>query len=146
MLIMTNFLNIKRFYVIAHVVIVTLVLFPSVTYSMEKTGIEASFQRFNQQWMQGLYKREEREKKNLVCKKVKGYYVAEYTGYSKTYSSTIKRTNCKETPYIGILNYREKKFVSHAKTFEETLHGPFNLIYECPVTEIFAFSNGEWLY
>ena len=138
--------SMKSFFVITQLVIVTLVLFFSVAYSMEKTGIEASFQRFNQQWMQGLYTREEKGKKNLVCKKVKGYYVAEYTGYSKTYSSTIKRTDCKETPYIGILNYREKKFASHAKTFEGTLHGPFNLIYECPVTEIFAFSNGEWRY
>ena len=107
---------------------------------------EESFQEFNRKWMDGLYTREEKNKKNLTCKKVKDYYCAEYTGYSRTYSSTIKKIDSKETPYIGMLNYHEKKFESRADTFEKALSGPFNPVYEYPVTEIFSFTNGEWTY
>lgn len=132
---------------IAKIVIFSASLFilPTV-YAMEESEVEVSFQKFNQQWMNSLYTMEEIDKRNLTCRKVKYYYRAEYTGYSRTYSSSIKKTNYKETPYIGILNYKEKKFVSHARTFEGALHGPFTLVYEYPVTEIFLFTGGGWRY
>ena len=133
--------------IICWILIVTIfqgVLIP-VTCAAENE-VEKSFQEFNKQWMKTKYKMEESNKKNLICKKVKDYYRAEYTGYSRTYSSTIKKTHSKETPYIGILSYKEKKFASHARTFEGALRGPFTLVYEYPVKEIFIFSNGEWRY
>jgi hypothetical protein len=120
-------------------------VFIPVTCAAENE-VDKSFQEFNKQWMKTKYKREESNKKNLTCKKVKDYYCAEYTGYSRTYSSTIKKTPSKETPYIGILSYQEKKFACQAKTFEGALRGPFDFVYEYPVKEIFSFSNGKWCY
>ena len=120
-------------------------VFLSITCVAE-IEVEKSFQEFNKQWMETKYKREASNKKNLSCKKVKDYYRAEYTGYSRAYSSTIKKTTSKKTPYIGILSYKEKKFASYAKTFEGALRGPFDFVYKYPVKEIFIFSNGEWRY
>ena len=123
----------------------TLLLFLSPIYAFEEE-VEKSFRKFSQQWINTLYAMEERGKGNLTCKKVKDYYIAEYIGYSRTYSSTIKKTDSKETPYIGILSYKERKFASRAKTFEDALRGPFTIVYEYPVREIFMFSHGEWHY
>jgi hypothetical protein len=133
--------------IISWILIVSIfqVVFLSVACAAENE-VEKSFQEFNEQWMENKYKREASNKKNLTCKKVKDYYRAEYTGYSRTYSSIIKKTSSKETPYIGILSYKERKFASHAKTFEGALRGPFDFMYEYPVKEIFIFSNGEWRY
>jgi len=124
---------------------VALFLLP-IAYAMEEKEVEKSFHRFNQQWMKSLHEMEKRGRANLRCKKVKDQYITVYTGYSTTYSSTIKKTDYKESPYIGILNYREKKFISRARTFEEAIQGPFNLIDDYPVTEIFVFKNGRWRY
>jgi len=138
---------IKSLLVITKIVLsLSLVCLLPLTHAMEEKEIESSFQHFNQQWMQFLYNLEKKEKENLICKKVKNYYITEYTGYSRTYSSTIKKTEYEKTPYIGVLKYMEKRFASRARTIEETINGPFHLIYEYPVTEIFIFSNGEWHY
>ncbi len=115
-------------------------------YAMEEGRVELSFRQFSQKWMNSLQEREEKNKKNLTCKKVKNYYRAEYMGYSRAHSVTVKKTDYKKTPYLGILSYKEKKFVCHAITFEGALRGPFTVVYECPVTELFIFSDGEWHY
>jgi hypothetical protein len=112
----------------------------------ESRDVDASFALFNQQWMEHLYSREEKSKANISCKKVDDSFVAEYTGYSRTYTGRTKKTDCKETPYVGILNYQEQTFVSRARTYEEAINGQFKLFQECPVTEIFSFSGGKWRY
>ena len=112
----------------------------------QNQDVEASFKLFNQQWMEHLYNREEKSKANIACKKVDDAFVAEYTGYSRTFTGRTKKTDCKETPYVGILNYQEQTFVSRAKTYEEAINGQFKLLQECPVTEIFSFSGGKWRY
>jgi hypothetical protein len=123
-----------------------LVPHPALYAIDESQDVEASFQLFNQQWMEHLYSREEKSKSNIACKKVDDSFVAEYTGYSRTYSGRTKKTASKETPYVGILNYQEQTFVSKAKTYEEAVNGQFKLQQECPVTEIFSFSRGKWRY
>ncbi len=107
---------------------------------------EVSFKLFNQHWMENLYSREAKNKAAVVCKQVDDGFVAEYTGYSRAYSARTKKTDCRETPYIGILNYQEQTFVSRARTYEEAINGQFKLYQECPVTEIFSFSGGKWRY
>ena len=127
-------------------VIATLLSVHPIASATEESEVEVSFKSFNQKWMQYLYDQEEREQRNISCKKVKEQYVAEYKAYSKDYSATIKKTQYQGTPYIGILSYREKKFVSQAATMEGAIRGPFNLMDECNVTEIFAYVNGKWQY
>jgi len=135
------------FTVCAAVMCVCLFAPHSVVYAIdEKQDVEASFQHFNQQWMEHLYSREEKSKANIACRQVDDVFVAEYTGYSRTYSGRTKKTDCRETPYIGILNYQEQTFVSRARTYEEAIRGQFKLYQECPVTEIFSFSGGKWRY
>ena len=128
----------------AFICVVVLVSCTALYAIDDQQEVEISFQNFSQQWMQHHYNRE--KKANLVCKKVKDSFVAEYTGYSRSYSSRTKRTEYKETPYIGILSYQELKFVSKAGTYEEAINGTFMLLQECPVTEIFSFSGGTWRY
>jgi hypothetical protein len=108
--------------------------------------VESSFELFNQQWMEHLYRREEKNRANVACKQVDDAFVAEYTGYSRTFTGRTKKTDCKETPYIGILNYQEQTFVSRGKTYDEAINGQFKILQECPVTEIFSFSGGKWRY
>ncbi len=135
------------FAVCAAVVCVGLLMpYPGLYAIDQSQDAEASFHRFNQEWMEILYSREAKNKSSIVCKKVDDGFVAEYTGYSRAFSGRTKKTDCKETPYIGILNYQEQTFVSRAGTYEEAINGQFKLYQECPVTEIFSFSGGKWRY
>jgi hypothetical protein len=119
---------------------------PVLNATEQNQDVEASFKLFHQEWMEILYSREEKNRAAIVCKKVDDAFVAEYTGYSRTYSGRTKKTDCQETPYVGILNYQEQTFVSRARTYEEAINGQFRLYQECPVTEIFSFSRGKWRY
>jgi hypothetical protein len=143
---MSSSLHYKCRLVIAGIIISASLYLLPIVYAIEESEVETGFQKFSQKWMNLLHAREKRSKKDLICKKVKNHYWAEYTGYSRIYSSGIKKTDSTITPYIGILKYKEIKFVSHAKTFEGALRGPFTIIHEYPVTELFMFTDGEWHY
>lgn len=125
---------------------VVLSLDPALYASDEGEEVEASFKRFNQQWMDRLYAMEKNGRENLSCRKVKDSFIAEYTCYSRTYSARTKPTGSRETPYIGVLTYQEQKFISQASTYEGAINGKFILFNEFPVTQIFSFSDGTWQY
>jgi hypothetical protein len=58
----------------------------------------------------------------------------------------VKKTDSKETPFVGILTYFEKTMRCVGKTKEEALKGPFQPSDSKQVSEIFRFTKGKWMY
>jgi hypothetical protein len=107
----------------------------------------ASFDVFTIEWMKKLSRAEEfrRTQDVKVTQSTEGF-LAEYTGYLPHRYITIKKTESKDTPFVGILTYYEKTMQCAGKTKEEALQGPFQPAGSQQISEIFRFTRGKWEY
>jgi hypothetical protein len=119
---------------------------PTPTIVSEADAL-ASFDRFTSEWMEKLARTEEfqRTQRMKVIPSPEGFS-AEYVGYLPERYITVKRTDSRETPFIGILTYFERTLRCIGKTKEEALRGPFNQAETNQVSEIFRFTKGKWVY
>ena len=105
-----------------------------------------SFDTFTRKWMQKLAKTEDFQKKRMQITQTQQGFVAEYTGYLPYRYTTIKLTQSKATPFIGILTYYKKTMRSVGKTKKQALNGLFEQAGTSQVSEIFPYTKGEWVY
>jgi hypothetical protein len=107
----------------------------------------AAFDTFTIEWMKKLAQTEEfqRTTKVKVTQSAEGF-LAEYIGYFPHRYITIKKTESKDTPFVGILTYYEKTMRCTGKTKEEAIQGPFEPVGQQQVSEIFRFTKGKWAY
>ena len=61
-----------------------------------------------------------------------------YTGYGDDYRMELKPTGHAAAPYVGILRYQQLRCADAARTCK--------VAGRSPVTEIFRFQNGRWVY
>jgi len=107
---------------------------------------EKSFIVFKDKWFSKLNQHCRHGKENMeVLSNGEGFYVAQYSEVAEQ-SLEVKETGVKESPFVGILRYHRTTFSAEAMTKEEALNGPFNTVSLQGVTEIFRYSNGEWVY
>ena len=117
---------------------------PVLTESERETiAVQASFDTFTAEW---ISKRAKAQKAYHKVKKLKKGFSAEYVEILPTRLFKVKKTESKETPYIGILSYSKKTFRSTAKTKKAALKGPFEDLGTGSVSEIFRYSEGKWVY
>lgn len=108
----------------------------------EAAGPQPAFERFCQNRMQCLQRT---GTETMHCRKTGNCYTAQYEQTGTGFETQVKRTGRVETPYIGILKYRQKNYVCTAATAAAARQGPFTCSFECPVTEIFIYQNGTWI-
>jgi hypothetical protein len=110
-------------------------------------AVRASFDVFTIEWMDKLSKTEEfhRTQQLKISQHERGF-VAEYVGYLPQRFIEVKKTESKETPFVGMLTYYEKTLRCVGKTKEEAMQGPFEQAETIPVREIFRFTKGKWQY
>jgi hypothetical protein len=113
----------------------------STVFAAGEIRVEKSFKDFCEKWISIIKKN---KPNNVFCREDKGAYVAEYSVQGDTHDATIKKTDNKKTPYIGILKYREKVFRNKAATCKKAIAGPFTAAVERNVTELFVFKRGKW--
>lgn len=106
----------------------------------------ASFDVFTRKWMQKLADTEDFQKKRMNVTQTQAGFVAEYIGYLPHRYTTIKLTQLKETPFIGILTYYKKTMRSVGKTKKQAINGLFEHAETSQVSEIFRYTKGEWVY
>jgi len=118
---------------------------PAVELSEE--SVQTSFDVFTIEWMKKLSDAEEfhRTQDVKVNPSLEGF-AAEYVGYLPHRYIVVKRTDSKETSFVGILTYFEKTMRCAGKTKEEALKGPFQPSNSKQVSEIFRFTKGKWVY
>lgn len=106
----------------------------------------AAFDTFTLEWMKKLAETEEFRKSRAQVKQSLDGFSVEYTGYLPHRYIHVKKTESKDTPYVGILTYYEKTLRCTGKTKEEALKGPFDQVDTSQVSEIFRFTKGKWVY
>jgi len=123
------------------VILAVALLCCSTVLAAEEVQVEKSFKDFCEKWISIIKKN---KPNNVFCSEDKGIYVAEYSVQGDTHDATIKKTDNKKTPYIGILKYREKVFRNKAATCKKAIAGPFATAVDRNVTELFVFQRGKW--
>jgi len=107
----------------------------------------ASFDIFTIEWMKKLSRAEEfRRTQDVKVSESPEGFLAEYIGYFPHRYIIVKKTDSKDTPFVGILTYYEKTMRCTGKTKEEALQGPFQPASSLQVSEIFRFTKGKWEY
>jgi hypothetical protein len=120
---------------------------PPPLVDLNEEAAQTSFDAFTIAWMKKLSEAEEfhRTEKVKVSQSSEGF-AAEYVGYFPHRYIIVKKTDSKETPFVGILTYFEKTLRCVGKTKEEALKGPFQETDSQQVSEIFRFTKGKWIY
>jgi len=120
---------------------------PPPLFDLSEEAAQTSFDAFTIDWMKKLSNTEEfhRTQDMKVSQSPEGF-AAEYVGYFPHRYIIVKKTDSKETPFVGILTYFEKTLRCIGKTKEEAIKGPFQPSDSQQVSEIFRFTKGKWVY
>lgn len=104
------------------------------------------FELFVRDWMSKLVSVSDQNVKHVKLMNDQDGYSGRYICYGPDCDFEVKPTTSKEAPFIGILRYKEKHFEKRGVTFAEASEAPAVVAMEVPVTEIFRFSKGKWVY
>jgi hypothetical protein len=100
-----------------------------------------AFESFASEWMA---KMENAERQNRSRPKAasngSGQHFT-YRGYGSEFETELKPTGHPAAPYVGLLRYREELYTCSDKATKNC-----SVSTHTPVTEIFRFQNGRWIY
>ena len=122
----------KAFVALCFVVLLAGCAAPGANKERESLAVEpqvrSAFDSFTQNWME----------------KLRGS--ALHTGntvkrFSTTHTEEVKPTGSVSNPYVGILHYTEEVY-----NCSDAAHKNCTLVDSSPVTEIFRYQNGKWVY
>jgi hypothetical protein len=100
---------------------------------------KASFTKFAQSWMKKI-QRSAAEQKPTVRPGAANAVVT-YRDYGDDFTVELRPTGHASAPYVGILRYSEQIF-----SCRQIAGNDCTLSSEIPVTEIFRFQGGRWIY
>ncbi len=136
--------------VIICLVVGLLTCFTSVpALAMDDSAALKSLETFSQGWMAKLCEISRKNGESIDKMEVapdKEGYTANYTSYGPNCQVVVKKTDSKAAPYVGLISYPEKRIVKKGRTLKEVTDDPGKVESETPVTEIFRFQNGHWIY
>ena len=96
-----------------------------------------AFETFANEWMA---KMERAERQNRSRPKASAGSFT-YRGYASEFETELKPTGHPAAPYVGLLRYREQLYSCSDKAAKDC-----SVATQTPVTEIFRFQNGRWVY
>lgn len=105
-------------------------------------NVEKGFEVFCKSWMR---LKNDFAVRKMQCRKDDQGYIAEYNGYSETFSARVKVSDPVKKVYVGILAYKEIRLQRQGKTQDAAKKGPFYVVSQLPVKEIFLYRDGKWL-
>lgn len=100
----------------------------------------ASFERFARSWMQKMRKLEV-ENREKAKPAAAGTARVTYQGYGEGFETELRATKAKKAPYVGILRYTERVYTCPKRDARNCA-----ISATIPVTEIFRFEHGRWIY
>lgn len=122
---------------------------PSPLQAAEDAQVEKAFQNFQKGWIKKLNTEGTYGEKSMRVQKSPGdgaAFIATYDVVKEPKASQVKKTDQKETPYIGTVQYEIWTCSSMGKTQEEAKRGPFSCQPRGETTEIFRFTGSKWVY
>jgi hypothetical protein len=100
-----------------------------------------SFAQFAHKWMREMHQAEARNRSHPKVTHEGGRKVIAYTGYDDGVRLQLKPTGSVAAPYVGLLQYQQKTFHCTDEAGKSC-----RVVSTTPVTEIFRFQNGRWVY
>ncbi len=101
----------------------------------------SSFSEFAQKWMAKMESREARNRENPTVRPGASQNLVTYRGFGEDYSVELRPTGHPSAPFIGILRYSEQVYSCREATASNC-----SVASSGPVTEIFRYQGGRWIY
>jgi len=102
-------------------------------------GVRSAFETFAQKWMEKV-QRMARDQKPVVSPGAAQTTVT-YRDYGDDFTVELRPTGHAAAPYVGILRYNEQIF-----SCRDLSSNDCTLSSQVPVTEIFRYQDGRWVY
>ena len=100
-----------------------------------------AFDSFAEEWMAKMERAERNNRSQPKLKTVGSQQQFTYRGYASDFETELKPTGHPSAPYVGVLRYRE-----HLYACTDRAARTCSVAAQTPVTEIFRFQNGRWVY
>jgi hypothetical protein len=100
-----------------------------------------SFERFAEDWMGKFRRLEEHDRRHPTVQPGARTPVVTYRGYGEDFSIELRPTGHPEAPFVGLLRYLELLY-----SCRDVRGDDCTVASSVPVTEIFRFQNGRWVY
>jgi len=104
-------------------------------------SVLSSFSDFAKMWMAKMETAESRNRENPTVRPGPSQNLVTYRGFGEDYSVELRPTGQPSSPFIGILRYSEKIY-----SCREVAASNCSIASSGPVTEIFRYQGGRWIY
>jgi hypothetical protein len=101
----------------------------------------ASFDAFASQWMSRMQRVEDENRRKPSVERGAGSPRVSYRGYTDDFRVELRPTGYPAAPFVGLLRYGEQLF-----TCSDAGATRCNVAHTTPITEIFRFQGGRWIY
>jgi len=103
--------------------------------------VRATFERFASTWMDKIRRLETQQRESPTIRPGAGGLLVTYRGYGDAFKTELRSTGHPSAPYVGILRYSE-----HLYSCQSVEATKCTVASTVPVTEIFRFEDGRWVY
>lgn len=100
-----------------------------------------SFDRFAASWMEKMERAEAANRRDPRVESSGDRTVVTYRGYAEGFDTELRATESSRAPYVGLLRYQEIVFRCADRSASSCRPAK-----RSPVTEIFRFQDGRWVY
>jgi len=101
--------------------------------------VHESFAKFSSKWMDKVNRAAEEQKP--TARRSASNTVVTYRDYTDDFTTELRPTGHASAPYVGILRYSEQIF-----SCRNIAANDCTMSSQIPVTEIFRYQNGRWVY
>jgi hypothetical protein len=100
-----------------------------------------SFSEFARTWMAKMEASEAQNRENPTVKPGASETIVTYRGFDEGFTVELRPTGHPVAPFVGILRYNEQVYSCNAASASNC-----SVASSSPVTEIFRYQGGRWIY
>jgi hypothetical protein len=100
-----------------------------------------SFSDFARSWMAKMQENEARNRKNPIVQPGPSENIVTYRGFDEGFTVELRPTGHPVAPFVGILRYNEQVYSCNGVDASKC-----SVASSLPVTEIFRYQGGRWVY
>ncbi len=103
--------------------------------------IRTSFADFARSWMARMHENEVQNRKNPTVQPGPSENLVTYRGFGDDFTVELRPTGHPSAPFVGILRYNEEVYSCNGVDASNC-----SVASSLPVTEIFRYQGGRWVY
>jgi hypothetical protein len=100
-----------------------------------------SFSDFARSWMAKMAENEAQNRKSPTVQPGPSENIVTYRGFGEDFTVELRPTGHPSAPFVGILRYNEQVY-----SCEGVSASKCSVVSSLPVTEIFRYQGGRWIY